>query len=66
MAQRMRIRQPPYQVVLRNMATGGRVSRISSIAHYDEHTARAEAQRRNAHENREGRNVCWTVRTVTR
>jgi hypothetical protein len=52
-----------YEVVLRNMATGGRVRRVSRVEHFDEHTARAEARRRNEREGRQHRNVCWTVRT---
>ena len=55
-----------HEVVKRNVATGGRVARVSTVAHYDEHTARAEARSRNAAEHREHRNVCWTVREVAR
>jgi hypothetical protein len=57
---------PTHQVVKQNVATGGRVSRVSPIEHFDVHTARSEAARRNERENREHRNVIWTVRPVPR
>lgn len=54
--------QEKWEVVKRNIATGGRVSRVSGVEHFDEHTARSEAQRRNDREGREHRNVQWTIR----
>ena len=57
---------PTHQVVKRNVATGGRVSRVSTVKHFDRHTAQSEAERRNERENRAGRNVCWTVREIAR
>lgn len=56
--------RPTHQVIKRNVATGGRVSRVSPVEHFDYHTARAEADRRNEREGRAHRNVCWTVRGV--
>lgn len=50
-----------WQTVKRNVATGGRVVKVGGT-HTHRPDARAEADRRNVRENREGRNVCWTVR----
>lgn len=53
-----------HQVVKRNVATGGRVTRIFPVQHFDQWTARSEADRRNEQEDREGRNVIWTIRSI--
>jgi hypothetical protein len=66
---------PAFQVVKRNVATGGPVAkvfraRVGNVtpggAFCDRDTARRVADRFNAREGREGRNVCWTVREVAR
>jgi hypothetical protein len=55
-----------HQVVKRNVATGGRVSAVSPVQHFDVHTAASEAARRNERENRTFRNVVWTTREIPR
>jgi hypothetical protein len=58
--------RPTHQVVKCNVATGGRVSRVSGVEHFDKWTAQNEADSRNARENRAGRNVKWVVRSIDR
>jgi hypothetical protein len=55
-----------HEVVKRNVATGGRVSRVSPVKHFDQWTAQSEADRRNEREGRAHKNVIWTVRSVER
>lgn len=57
---------PTHEVVKRNVACGGRVSRVSPVKHFDKWTAQSEADRRNEREGRAGKNVIWTVRSVER
>ena len=57
-----------YEVVFRNIATGGRVRRVHRDAftpdgiYYGREDALETAQTLNRIEQREGRNVCWTTR----
>lgn len=56
-------RHNAWQVVKRNVATGGRVVKVGGTHFYSPDASR-EADRRNAAEHRGGRNVCWTTRSV--